>query len=132
MARVLVACEFSGIVRDAFVKNGHDAWSCDIFRSERPGNHIEAGVQTILDRQWDAMIAFPPCTHLAASGRAWFSSKQKRQAAALDFIRLLMMAPIKHIAIENPIGVISTRIRRPDQIVQPWWFVHPEVKATCL
>ncbi len=130
--RVLVACEFSGTVRDAFAGFGHDAWSCDLLPTERPGQHFQCGVMDVLDEGWDLMIAHPPCTHLAVSGSRWFKDKQPEQAAALAFVRELMNAPIERIAIENPISVISSRIRKPDQIVQPWMFGHGETKATCL
>lgn len=130
--RVLVACEYSGIVRDAFAALGHDAWSCDILPTERPGNHIQDDVLHRLHDGWDLMIAHPPCTHLAVSGARWFNDKQQKQADALDFVRRLMDAPIPRIAIENPISIISSRIRKPDQIIQPWQFGHGETKATCL
>ncbi len=130
--RVLVACEFSGIVRDAFKARGHDAWSCDILPTERPGQHIQADVRTILSDGWDLMIAHPPCTYLAISGARWWKDRQVEQAAALDFVRLLLDAPIPHIALENPKSVIATRVRPADQIVQPWWFGHPETKGLCL
>lgn len=130
--RVLVACEFSGIVRDAFAAHGHDAWSCDLLPSERPGQHIEGDVRAVLADGWDMMIAHPPCTFLAVSGARWFAQRQPEQREALQFVRYLMAAPIEHIAIENPISVISTRIRKPDQIIQPWQFGHGETKQTCL
>ncbi|KKK96062.1 hypothetical protein LCGC14_2666560 [marine sediment metagenome] len=130
--RVLIACEFSGVVRQAFRKRGHDAWSCDLLPTEISGPHIESDVLPVLDDGWDLMIAFPPCTHLASSGARWFAKKHRQQREALSFIFSLMNAPIPHIAIENPIGVISTQIRKPDQIIQPWQFGHGEVKATCL
>lgn len=130
--RVLIACEYSGIVRDAFAALGHDAWSCDLLPTEQPGNHIEDDVLLYLDKGWDMMIAHPPCTHLAVSGARWFKDKQAEQAEALDFVRRLMNAPIPRIAIENPISIISSRIRKPDQIIQPWQFGHGETKATCL
>ena len=130
--RVLLACEFSGIVRDAFKRREHDAWSCDLLDTEIAGNHTRGNVLNHLDGGWDLMIAFPPCTHLAISGARWFSQKQKEQEEALEFVRQLLDAPIPRIALENPIGVISTRIRKPDQIIQPWQFGHGEVKATCL
>lgn len=130
--RVLVACEFSGRVRDAFVRRGHDALSCDLLPSETPGDHWQGPVESLLDDHWDMMIAFPPCTHLAISGARWFADKEKEQQEALTFVSMLMMASIPRIAIENPIGVISTRIRKPDQIIQPWQFGHGETKATCL
>lgn len=130
--RVLVACEFSGIVRDAFAARGHDAWSCDLLPTERPGNHIIGDVREVLNNGWDLMIAHPPCTHLAVSGAAWFKYKQQEQAEALDFVRMLMDAPIEKICIENPVSVISTKIRKPNQTVQPWQFGDSASKATCL
>ncbi len=135
MSRVLVACEFSGVVRDAFRAAGHDAWSCDLEFSETPTvNHYREPIQNVLARpgHWDLMIAHPPCTHLAVSGARWFKDKQVEQAEALDFVRLLLNAPIERIALENPVSIISSRIRKPDQIIQPWMFGHGEVKATCL
>lgn len=131
--KVLVACEFSGTVRDAFSEQGHDAWSCDVLPSESlTGNHHQCDVRDVLDEGWDLMIAHPPCTHLAVSGARWFKDKKVEQREALDFVRLLLDAPIEKIALENPISVISTKIRKPDQIVQPWMFGHGETKATCL
>lgn len=130
--RVLVACEFSGVVRDAFRSRGHDAWSCDLLPTEVEGPHLQCDVREVLGDNWDLMIAFPPCTHLAVSGARWFKFKQQEQAEALKFIRVLMTAPIDRIAVENPIGVISSKIRKPDQIIQPWMFGHGETKATCL
>jgi hypothetical protein len=129
---VLVACEYSGTVRDAFAARGHDAWSCDLLPTERIGNHIHGDVLQHLHRNWDLMIAHPPCTHLAVSGARWFKDKQIEQAEALDFVHRLMDAPIPRIALENPISIISSRIRKPDQIIQPWQFGHGETKATCL
>lgn len=130
--KVLVACEFSGIVRDAFKAKGHDAWSCDLLPTERPGNHIQGDVLAILNDRWDLMIAHPPCTHLAVSGARWFKEKRIEQEIALDFVMILMDARVPKICIENPISVISTRIRKPDQIIQPWQFGHGETKATCV
>ena len=131
--RVLVACEFSGVVRDAFIRRGHDAWSCDMLPSESNlGPHITGDVSAVLDDRWDLMIAHPPCTHLAVSGARWFKEKQTEQAEALAFVRLLLDAPIERIALENPVSIISSRIRKPDQIIQPWMFGHGETKATCL
>ena len=130
--RVLVACEFSGIVRDAFIKRGHNATSCDLLPTESFGPHYEINVLDVVFQDWDLMIAFPPCTHLAVSGARWFKGKKKEQAASPEFIRLLLDAPIDKIALENPIGVISTKIRKPDQIIQPRQFGHGETKATCL
>lgn len=130
--KVLIACEFSGIVRDAFAARGHDAWSCDLLASERPGNHIQGDVLSVLGDGWDLLIAHPPCTHLAVSGARWFAAKRREQENALDFVRALLDAPIARVALENPISIISSRIRKPDQIIQPWQFGHGEVKATCL
>lgn len=129
-----MACEFSGIVRDAFAKLGHHAVSCDLLPTERLGLHITGDVLECLDvyPSWDLMIAFPPCTYLAVSGARWFKYRQKEQAEALDFIRSLLGAPIQRIALENPVGVISTKIRKPDQYIQPWQFGHGETKKTCL
>ena len=130
----MVACEFSGIVRAAFLRAHCDAWSCDLLPSEGTGyQHIQGdAVEIAYSQPWDLMVAFPPCTHLASSGARWFKDKQAEQAEAIDFVRSLMDAPIEHIAIENPVGVISTKIRKPDQIIQPWQFGHGETKATCL
>lgn len=130
--KVLVACEYSGRVRDAFLNAGHDAMSCDLLPSDAPGPHYQGDVRDVLDGGWDLMVAHPPCTHLAVSGARWFKHKQKEQAEALDFVRLLLGAPIEMIAIENPVSVISSKIRKPDQIIQPWQFGHGETKATCL
>ena len=135
MMRVLVACEYSGVVRRAFQALGHDAWSCDLLPAEDDSpHHFQGDVMPILGRceHWDLMIAHPPCTHLSVSGARWFKDKQKEQAEALEFVEWLMAAPIDRIAIENPISVISSRIRKPDQIIQPWQFGHGETKATCL
>ena len=129
--KVLVACEFSGIVRDAFIARGHDAVSCDLLPTERPGPHYEGDVFDVIGDGWDLMIAHPPCTHLAVSGARWFAEKQTEQTDALEFVRRLLDAPVPRIALENPVSVISSRIRRPDQVVQPWWFGTGEVKATC-
>ena len=130
--RVLVACEFSGIVRDAFSEKGHDAWSCDLLPSERPGQHIQGDALGFLRDGWDMMIAHPPCTHLAVSGARWFASKRNEQAMAVDFFMRLAHAPVPRVCIENPISIMSTRYRKPDQIIQPWMFGHGETKATCL
>lgn len=133
LGRVLVACEYSGAVRDAFAARGWDAWSCDLLPSEKPGNHIVGDVREILADGWDLLVAHPPCTHLAVSGARWWASKPPSlQADALDFVRLLLAAPVPHIALENPVSAISSRIRKPDQVIQPWQFGHGEVKATCL
>lgn len=130
--KVLIACEFSGTVRDAFLRNGHDAMSCDLLPTESPGPHYCGDVRDILGNGWDLMVAHPPCTHLAVSGARWFKDKQQEQAEALEFVRLLLSAPIERIALENPISIISSRIRKPTQIIQPWQFAHGETKATCL
>jgi site-specific DNA-cytosine methylase len=135
--KVLVACEFSGVVRDAFRERGHDAWSCDllpcnILPCNSLSNHIIGDVREILGEGWDLMIAHPPCTHLAVSGARWFKYKQKEQQEALEFVRTLLNAPIDKIALENPVSIISTIIRKPDQVIQPWMFGHGETKATCL
>ena len=132
--RVLVACEYSGRVRDAFIRRGHDAMSCDLLPTEAPGPHYQGPVEDVLDDGWDLMVAHPPCTHLAVSGSRHFARKiaDGSQAAALAFVRLLMDAPIDRWAIENPVSVISSFIRPPDQIIQPWEYGHGEVKATCL
>jgi hypothetical protein len=130
--KVLIACEYSGAVRDAFINNGHDAMSCDLLPTDSPGNHYQGDVFDVINDGWDLMIAHPPCTHLAVSGARWFKDKVKEQAESLEFVRRLMDAPIDKIAIENPISIISSRIRKPEQIIQPWMFGHPEAKATCL
>jgi site-specific DNA-cytosine methylase len=130
--RVLIACEFSGTVRDAFARAGHYAVSCDLLPTETPGMHHQGDVTEILSEDWDLMIAHPPCTHLAVSGARWFKDKKQEQNEALEFVRLLLNAPIERIALENPVGVVSTRICKPDQIIQPWQFGHGETKTTCL
>ena len=130
--RVLIACEFSGIVRDAFAAKGHDAWSCDLLPTETPGQHIQGEVLNVLDGDWDLMIAHPPCTHLCVSGARWFKNKQIEQHGAIWFFMALIGAPMPRIAVENPIGIMSTHYRKPDQIIQPWMFGHGETKATCL
>ena len=133
--RVLVACEYSGRVREAFRKLGHDAWSCDLLESEDGSVfHVQGDVVSILGNGWDLMIAHPPCTHLAVSGARHFAAKRESgvQQEALAFVKILMDAPIEHICIENPISIISSHIRKPDQIIHPWQFGHGETKATCL
>ena len=130
--RVLIACEYSGAVRDAFINNGHDAMSCDLLPTDVDGPHYQGDVFDVINDGWDLMIAHPPCTHLAVSGARWFKDKVKEQAESLEFVRRLMDAPIDKIAIENPISIISSRIRKPEQIIQPWMFGHGETKATCL
>jgi hypothetical protein len=128
----LIACEYSGVVRDAFTAKGHYAMSCDLLPSETPGMHHKGDVRDLLFDAWDLLIAHPPCTHLSVSGARWFKDKLPEQAEALDFVQLLLEAPIARIALENPISIISSRIRKPDQIIQPWQFGHGETKATCL
>lgn len=135
MLRVLVACEYSGTVRDAFARAGHVAVSCDLLPTDSPGLHWQGDVAEILTLGWDLMIAFPPCTYLCGSGMHW-TTRGKRDPQhtedALAFVQLLMTAPIPRIAIENPVGVISSRIRPPDQIIHPWQFGHDANKRTCL
>jgi hypothetical protein len=133
--RVLVACEYSGTVRDAFRRAGHDAMSCDLLPTEAPGPHYQGDVRDVLDDGWDLMVAHPPCTYLSVSGMHWTTRGLRDPQLtedALTFVRLLMDAPIARIAIENPVSVISSRIRKPDQIVQPWMFGHDASKKTCL
>ncbi len=130
--RVLVACEFSGTVRDAFQAAGHDAWSCDLLPTEKPGQHIQGDVLAHIDDGWDLLIAHPPCTHLAVSGARWFKDKRTEQSEALAFVAQLLGCSVARIALENPISIISSHIRKPDQIIQPWQFGHGETKATCL
>ena len=133
--RVLIACEYSGVTRRAFAARGHDVMSCDLLESEdNSPYHYTGDIRDMLAQPWDLMIAHPPCTDIAVSGAAWFKEKiaDGRQERALDFVRLLMAQDIPRIAIENPVSVISSKIRKPDQIVQPWMFGHKEQKATCL
>lgn len=132
--RVLIACEFSGTVRDAFAARGHDAWSCDLLPSEKRGKHIQCDVWRLIEGEdeRDLMIAHPPCTHLAVSGARWFKDKQAEQAEAVRFFMGLATANIPRICIENPVSIMSTCWRKPDQIIQPWMFGHGETKATCL
>ena len=117
--KVLIACEYSGTVRDAFAALGHDATSCDLLPSEKPGKHYQGDVFDIIGNGWDLMVAHPPCTHLAVSSSRWFHLKAKEQAEALDFVRRLLAAPIPYIALENPVSVISSKIRKPNQVIQP-------------
>lgn len=130
--RVLIACEFSGVVREAFSALGHDAWSCDLEPTERRGQHLQCDVRDVLARRWDLMVCHPPCTHLCVSGARWFHLKLAEQAEAIAFARALWSAPIPMIALENPVSILSTHLRKPDQIIQPWQFGHGETKATCL
>lgn len=130
--KVGILCEFSGIVREAFRSLGHDAVSCDFLDTEIPGPHL---IGSCLDFDWsgyDLIICHPPCQHLAVSGARWFKDKLQEQEISLDFVRALLSLPVKRIALENPISVISSKIRKPDQIIQPWQFGHGETKATCL
>ena len=130
--KVLVACEFSGIVREAFKAKGHDAWSCDLLPTEIPGQHIQGDVLEILNEGWDMMIAHPPCQHLAVSGARWFKDKECVQKDAIRFFLSLIYADIYKVCVENPVSIMSTAYRKPDQIIQPWQFGHGETKATCL
>jgi hypothetical protein len=138
--KILIACEFSGIVRDAFKAKGHDAWSCDLLPTEREGNHIQGDVLEILDDGWDMMIAHPPCTYLTVTGNKWFKPEYKERFPtreqdrkdAIEFFMALANAPIPKICIENPIGIMSSLWRKPNQIIQPYQFGHTEAKKTCL
>ena len=131
--KILIACEYSGQIRDSFARFGHDVLSCDFLPTEREGNHHQGDVRDILySQKWDLMVAHPSCTHLATSGARHFWRKEKEQKEALDFVRLLMNAPIPRWAIENPISVISSRIRPPDQIIQPYEYGDSFQKSTCL
>ena len=132
--RVLVACEFSGVVRDAFIRAGHTALSCDLMPTDRPGPHYQGDVIDIIGGGWDLMIAHPPCTHLAVSGARHFAKKREdgRQQQGIDFFMALARADIPRYAIENPIGIMSSIWRKPDQIIQPWEYGHSVTKSTCL
>ncbi len=133
--RVLVACEFSGIVRDAFAARGHDVWSCDLLPTERPGQHlVEDAIAVAYGGRWDLMIAHPPCTYLSRAGARWWGDPEREEFAdkAVEFVFALRDAPIPRIAIENPIGKLNKRWRYPDQTIQPWEHGHPFSKATCL
>lgn len=131
---ILIACEESGTVRDAFIRRGHNAWSCDLLDTAIPGPHIKGDVTHQMKIHWDMVIAFPPCTDLAVSGARWFKEKRAdgRQQASINFFMLLANHPSEKVAIENPIGIMSTEFRKPDQIIQPWQYGHGETKATCL
>ena len=132
--RVLVACEFSGVVREAFRGRGHDAWSCDLLDSEIPGQHIRGDVRKILNGDWDMMIAHPPCTYLCNGGNNWLNRKpewRSRRIEALDFVRTLLGADIPKIALENPIGAINSQVRKPDQVLYAYMFGHPYSKDIC-
>jgi hypothetical protein len=132
--RVLVGCEFSGVVRDAFSALGHEAMSCDWLPAETPGSHYQGDVRDVLDYPWDLAIFHPPCTDLCVSGARHFAAKKidGRQYAGASFFMALAKADIPRIAIENPVGIMSTLYRKPDQVIQPWQFGHGETKATCL
>lgn len=132
--RVLVACEYSGAVRDAFIARGHDAMSCDLLPTDAPGPHYQGDVRDVLDFPWDLMIAHPPCTHLSVSGARHFEAKRLdgRQQSAVSFFMALIKADIPRIAVENPVCIMSSLYRKPDQIIQPWQHGHGETKATCL
>lgn len=133
--RVLVACEYSGRVRDAFIAKGHDAMSCDLLPTDSPGPHYQGDVRDILNDGWDLMIAHPPCTYLSVSGMHWTTRGLRDPQLtedALDFVRMLMSAKIPKKCIENPVSVISSRIKKPSQIIQPWWFGEDASKKTCL
>lgn len=138
MARVLIACEFSGTVRDAFARRGHDAWSCDLLPTEKPGNHYQCDAREVLGLDWDLMIAHPPCTYLANSGVSWLykdAARWEKMKAGAEFFKMLMDAPIEQIAIENPIMhkyAVEIIGRRQDQTIQPWMFGHMEKKGTGL
>ena len=132
--RVLVACEYSGTVRDAFAKLGHDAWSCDILPTDSPGQHYQCDIMEVMGKGWDLMIAFPLCTHLAVSGAKHFAKKRAdgRQQQGIDFFLQVVNANIPKIVVENPVGIMSTLFRKPDQIIQPWQFGDTAQKTTCL
>ena len=133
--RILVACEYSGVVRDAFIRGGHTAMSCDLLPTDAPGPHYQGDVSDVIADGWDMMVAHPPCTYLSVSGMHWTTRGLRDPELtedALAFVQLLLDAPVKKIALENPVSIISTRIRKPDQIIQPWWFGHDASKKTCL
>ena len=145
LGRVLVACEYSGTVRDAFAARGWDAWSCDLLPSETPGNHLTGDVTEIINQEWDIIIAHPPCTYLTVTANKWLKDQPPRKSGtlvgqarrdareeAVAFFMLFANCKCPHVAIENPIGCMSTRYRKPEQIVQPWQYGHEETKATCL
>jgi len=132
VSKILVACEYSGRVRDAFIRAGHDAISCDLLPAEQPGPHYQGDVRDVLGNNWDLMICHPPCTHLSVSGARWFKSKLTEQAEALAFVKLLLQAPVPRIALENPVSIISSHFGKPTQTIQPWQHGHGETKATCL
>lgn len=133
--KILVACEYSGTVRDAFIRGGHEAMSCDLLPTDAPGPHYQGDVMDVINDGWDLMVAHPPCTYLSVSGMHWTTRglrDPKLTEDALEFVRQLMAAPIPRIALENPVSVISSRIRKPDQIITPYQFGHDASKKTCL
>lgn len=132
--KILIACEFSGTVRDAFIAKGHDVISCDLLPTDKPGPHYQGDVMDLLSEEWDMIIAHPPCDHLAVSGSRWFPEKRRdgRQKSAIDFFMLFTDLPCKKVAIENPVSIMSTIYRTPDQYIQPWQYGHGETKKTCL
>lgn len=138
--KILIACEFSGTVRESFADKGHDAWSCDIEPTDIPGNHYQGDVKDILKEGWDMMIAHPPCTYLTVTGNKWFKpeykdrfpTRQQDRKDAIKFFMMLAEAPIDKIVIENPIGIMSTTYKKPNQIIHPWQFGHEASKSTCL
>jgi len=130
--KVLIACEYSGIVRDAFAAKGHRAWSCDLLPTESAGPHYQGDVFDIINEDWDMVIAHPPCTHLSVSGARWFKNKKEEQKCAVDFFMSFINAPVDKMCVENPVSIMSTVYRKPDQIIHPWQFGHGETKATCL
>jgi hypothetical protein len=137
---VLVACEFSGVVRDAFLRRGHNAWSCDLLPTESEGPHIQGNVLDIIGLGWDLMIAHPPCTYLTVSGNRWFEPKHNpywetrmvSRARSVDFFMCLVEASIPRICVENPVGRMNRWYKKPTQVIQPWQFGHGETKKTCL
>lgn len=131
--KVIIACEFSGVVRDAFLRRGHEALSCDLLPGEGDGPHFQGDLRDVIDYPWDLMIAHPPCQHLSVSGARWFPEKASdgRQQSAISFFMWLSKAEIPRICIENPVSIMSTAWRKPEQIIQPWEFGHGETKATC-
>jgi hypothetical protein len=142
---ILIGCEYSGTVRDEFIKRGHNAISCDLLPTEKEGPHYQGDIFDLLYHKWDMIIAHPPCTYLTVSANRWLKDQPARKSGvlvgearrearreAIDFVKRIMAAPCEKIIVENPIGVLSTEIRKPDQIIQPWQFGHPETKATCL
>lgn len=133
MAKIFVLCEFTGTVRDAFVRAGHDAMSCDLLESESSGgNHYTGDCRDLDFTGVDLVVAHPPCTYLAVSGARWFNDRKLQQEESLEFVRWLLDLNVPRIALENPVSVISSRVRKPDQIIQPWMFGHGETKKTCL